>query len=374
MRTLWRSLWREPRASGAPPVGRRDLLLLAAVPLVLLEAALRPDVTHRWAQAALLAAVVPGLLWRRTRPVPAVLAATIPTAAYVLVTREPLALGTSAVLLLLPYALARWASGREIVLGFAAFALHDVAIAVPGQPLADAAAGAVVLVALACAGGAMRFRERARERSLEHVRLLEREHLARDLHDTVAHHVSTIAVRAQVGQAVAGRSSEDAVAELAVIEREARDTLAEMRDLVRVLRRTDPDDASRPSASDLTRLAADGDGTSPPVRVAVESLDDVAAPVVAAVVRLAQESVTNARRHARHATGIDVAVRLDDDAVHLCVHDDGDRPAHAAAGRAGWGLVGMRERAALLGGTCDAGPDSHGGWTVTAILPRRWSP
>src|SRR5690606_7750688 len=131
---------------------RRDLLLLAAIPLVLLEAALRPDVTHRWAQAALLAAVVPALLWRRMRPVPAVLAATIPTAAYVLVAREPLALGTSAVLLVLPYALARWASGREIVLGFAAFALHDVAIAVPDQPLADAAAGAVVLVALACAG------------------------------------------------------------------------------------------------------------------------------------------------------------------------------------------------------------------------------
>ena len=57
MRTLWRSLWREPRAPGAPPVGRRDLLLLAAIPLVLLEATLRPDVTHRWAQAALLAAV-----------------------------------------------------------------------------------------------------------------------------------------------------------------------------------------------------------------------------------------------------------------------------------------------------------------------------
>jgi signal transduction histidine kinase len=77
--------------------------------------------------------------------------------------------------------------------------------------------------------------------------------------------------------------------------------------------------------------------------------------------------VTNARRHARHATRVDVRVDADERSVRLRVSDDGDS---RAAGSPGYGLVGMAERAGLLGGTCAAGPNPDRGWTVTAVLPR----
>jgi len=98
--------------------------------------------------------------------------------------------------------------------------------------------------------------------------------------------------------------------------------------------------------------------------------DDLPPPVGAAIYRLAQESVTNARRHARHATRIEVRVAVDDTSVHLRVSDDGDTALTRPAGSPGFGLIGMIERADLLGGTCEAGPNPDRGWTVTAVLPR----
>jgi signal transduction histidine kinase len=85
--------------------------------------------------------------------------------------------------------------------------------------------------------------------------------------------------------------------------------------------------------------------------------------------RLAQEAITNAQQHARHATRIDVHVAGGDDYVRLTVRDDGDAGS-ADASRPGYGLVGMAERAALLGGTLEAGPGPGKGWTVNAVLPR----
>jgi signal transduction histidine kinase len=99
-------------------------------------------------------------------------------------------------------------------------------------------------------------------------------------------------------------------------------------------------------------------------------LADVPPSVAAGIYRLAQESVTNARRHARHATRIEVRVAADDTAVHLRVSDDGDTSLIRPAASSGYGLVGMVERASMLGGTCKAGPDPDCGWTVTAVLPR----
>jgi len=89
--------------------------------------------------------------------------------------------------------------------------------------------------------------------------------------------------------------------------------------------------------------------------------------VAAAVFRLAQEAVTNARRHARDATRVDVRVDVDGAGVQRDVRDDGVAAASAAPG---YGITGMRERAALLGGACDAGPVAGGGWAVTATIPR----
>ena len=79
--------------------------------------------------------------------------------------------------------------------------------------------------------------------------------------------------------------------------------------------------------------------------------------------------MTNALRHARNATRIDVQVVGDQDAIRLTVRDDGDQ-VHPSSVNAGYGVVGMTERAALLGGTLEAGPGPDHGWVVDAVLPR----
>ena len=102
-------------------------------------------------------------------------------------------------------------------------------------------------------------------------------------------------------------------------------------------------------------------------------LDDLSPAVGAAIYRLAQESITNARRHARHATQVTVAVTGDADQVRLTVDDDGSSGL-ASRAPAGYGLVGMHERATLLGGTFHAGPTAGRGWRVEANLPRTGTP
>ena len=126
--------------------------------------------------------------------------------------------------------------------------------------------------------------------------------------------------------------------------------------------------APQPGLADIERLAR-GVGGWP--RVDVQVAGDFAAlspGLGVALYRIAQESVTNAVRHARDATRITVRVADEDEQVRLTVRDDG------AAGPTGhtqprYGLLGMAERASLLGGTLQAGPDADGGWTVSALLP-----
>lgn len=91
--------------------------------------------------------------------------------------------------------------------------------------------------------------------------------------------------------------------------------------------------------------------------------------VDAALYRLAQESITNARRHARHASCIRVLVSGEPDLVRLTVADDGHPVPPGSRPSSGFGLIGMAERARLLGGTLDAGPNRNRGWTVHAVLP-----
>ena len=122
--------------------------------------------------------------------------------------------------------------------------------------------------------------------------------------------------------------------------------------------------------ADVWRLARVG-GESPLVSVDVTGdVGDLRPSVDTAVYRLAQESITNAVRHARHATRIDVRVVGEEDRVHLTVDDDGD-PTPVGRPSGGYGIVGMTERATMLGGTLEAGPRPDRGWTVTAELPTR---
>jgi signal transduction histidine kinase len=109
-------------------------------------------------------------------------------------------------------------------------------------------------------------------------------------------------------------------------------------------------------------------GEGPRVDVELSGdLEGLRPMVGAAVYRIAQESITNAVRHARRATRIDVRVTGEQDWVRLTVLDDGES---GAASPPGYGLAGMSERAALLGGTLEAGPSAERGWLVTATLPR----
>jgi signal transduction histidine kinase len=364
------SLWAEPRPPGPPGRGPRDWALTGALMVaVLAEGLLRPDVPARVTTTIMTLVLVPALLWRRERPLLMVVIAFGASAVVPLFTGHQPQLISGAFVLLLAYSLVRWGSGREIVAG-AALILGKIGVTgLAGSiPVSEVIAGFLVMFTLFALAAAMRYRGRLRVRELDQAKLLERERLARDLHDTVAHHVSAMAIRAQAGIAVSRTSPDAAVDALRVIEAEAVRALAEMRTMVRALRGGDPAElAPSPAVADLAELA----GPSPEgPRVDVEllgDLRDLPPTVGTAIYRLAQESVTNARRHARHATRIGVRVHGGDSTVRLRVTDDGDGGPLRSGG---FGLAGMRERAALLGGTCEAGPDISGGWTVTATLPR----
>lgn len=229
---------------------------------------------------------------------------------------------------------------------------------------ADRIGGVAVVVTAAAVGAVLRARAMLRTRQLDDVRQLERERLARDLHDTVAHHLTAIAITAQAGLAVADRRPEAATDALRRIDDEATRTLAETRKVLRMLRTEDAAAPERP-LDDLAGLASAG-GPGPAVEVEVGDGLGLSPTVAAAVHRIAQEAVVNARRHAQDATIVRVRVDRRDSDVELTVTDDG---RHATRSEQGFGIVGMTERAALLGGRLEAGPSPTGGWTVTAVLP-----
>ncbi|GAA4980227.1 signal transduction histidine kinase [Nonomuraea thailandensis] len=377
MQGLLRSLWDEPRPPQAPRRVWRDRALVGLLAVAIaLEGVFRTDLQWRPISVIFAAAMLPTLLWRRTQPLLAVAIPVVLSTVVQLVTAaDPAEMGSAAYILILLYALCRWGSGREAAAGLVLITVAVLAGVVSGHIHAGDVAGAFAVVfAGMTLGGTFRYRARARMRELDQVKLLEREQLARDLHDTVAHHVSAMAIRAQAGIATASADPAAAVDALRVIEAEASRTLAEMRTMVRVLRRDQggsaPEMAPNPHLADLWELAGRG-RVGPAVDVRIDGdLDGVPASVGAAIYRIAQESVTNARRHARHATRIEVRVAADDASVRLRVSDDGDSTAGRPVTASGYGLLGMIERAGLLGGTCEAGPNPGRGWTVTAELPR----
>jgi signal transduction histidine kinase len=364
----------EPRVPHAPSRVWRDWALIAVfAPAIVWEGIVRPDLPWRVGCLVVALALLPTLLWRRTEPLAMVAVAFgFTTVAPFLLPGDACRMVTASFLVLLVYALFRWGSGRDVVIGTPFVVAKVAAAGLAGSiDVGELVAGFAVMFAAATLGTAIRFRATVRLRELDRVKLLERERLARDLHDTVAHHVSAMAIRAQAGIAASAGQPAAAVEALRVIEAEASRALAEMRAMVRVLRRDEPADlAPNPRITDIERLAGRFH-TGPAVDVNIcGDLGDLPPTVGSALYRLAQESVTNARRHARHATRIEVSVAADDTSVRLRVSDDGEAGGTRPTGSPGFGLMGMMERADLLGGTCAAGPDPGRGWTVTAVLPR----
>lgn len=371
-----RSLWAEPRPTDAR--GRQPwdwALVVVLVVWSLLEVVLRQDLAPLPLLLLAVLAVLGPLPWRRTHPFLAVAIAfgtlTIVDVVRILTESPGALLNSISATLVLAYALFRWGSGREAASGLGVIAAWlTVTNVADTTSAADSAAAYGFFLFAAALGAAIRYRAKIRVRDIDQAQARERDQLARELHDTVAHHVSGIAIQAQAGRAIAASRPEGAVEALAVIEEAATRTLTELRAIVGVLRTTQGTElAPQPGLAGIEQLATDG-RTRPHVEVTLTGdLDDLSPAVEAGLHRLAQESVTNARRHARHATRVTVAVAGEVDQVRLTVVDDGS----AAGGRApvGYGLVGMHERASLLGGTFDAGPTAERGWRVEAVLPRK---
>lgn len=370
------SLWDEPAAPDAPRRVWRDWVLVGVLAATaVLEALLRTDVVWPVVSFLLAVGLLPTLLWRRTHPLAAVVvvfgALSVLNVVALAMDAGSFGIYSSIYVLLLPYSLIRWGSGRQMVLGLPLVLLTGgLGIAAAHTPLGEAVLGGLFLLLPCVLGLAVRYWSTSRLRERDQVKLLEREQLARELHDAVAHHVSAIAIRAQAGQVLGPTDPAAAVDALKVIEEEASKALSEMRAMVSALRDdTGAELSPQRGIADIALLAGAA-GESLQVSVDVDGdIETVRPAVAAATFRIAQEAITNAVRHARHASRVDVHVSGDDDCVRLTVMDDGEP---TSAGRAGWGygIVGMTERAALLGGTLEAGPVAGRGWRVAAVLPR----
>jgi len=273
---------------------------------------------------------------------------------------------------------------------------RDVTHAVP-VPTILAAAGAALFgllikgqfaarsAALAVMAERAEWASAQREQEARRATLAERLRIARELHDIVAHHVSVIVIQAQGAQRVADREPDRARQAMADVEGTARTALEEMRRMLGLLRASDDRDGGDPGAVD----GADGTG----VALGMADIGALAASVTAAglpvimrttgepspvpedvglsVYRIVQEALTNALKHAGPARA---EVHLDyGEDLEITVTDNGRGAAAALAGPtapgAGRGTTGMRERAAMLGGTFAAGPRPGGGYRVRAVIP-----
>jgi signal transduction histidine kinase len=199
--------------------------------------------------------------------------------------------------------------------------------------------------------------------------MAERLRIARELHDIVAHSIGIIAIQAGSGRSVFDARPDEARDALAVIEVTSRETLSGLRRMVTGLRRAEPGQAPLGPAAGLAgiaRLAATALDAG--VRVDVDwrgSREPLPADIDLSAFRIIQEAVTNVVRHAG-TSQCQVCIDQQDGQLSLEVTDSGH--GSSAAGT-GYGITGMRERAALLGGDFSAGPRPGGGFRVAARLP-----
>jgi signal transduction histidine kinase len=285
-------------------------------------------------------------------------------------------------LLLSTYSVAAYCDRRGAALG-GVFTL--AAIAPAAEDLADWGFAVLVLGAAWLAGRAMRRRssqvERldARARALEQEREAaarqavedERARIARELHDIVSHRVSTIVVQAQAADALLDGDRPATREALRAIDESGRQALTELRFLLGVLR-DGHDDSDRHPSPDVDRvpeLIEQTRAAGVPVTLRTEGTPfDVPPGIGVAAYRIVQEALTNVLKHAG-AAQTDVVLRYEPDALELLVADQG--AGRANGGGTGHGLIGMRERVAVFGGSIEAGPRADGGFSVRARLPVR---
>lgn len=216
-------------------------------------------------------------------------------------------------------------------------------------------------------------RQAVAETLLDHAARGERARIARELHDVVAHHISMIAVQAEAARLTTPGMPTEGARRLVAIGDTARAALTEMRRLLGVLREdagTEPTRAPQPGLEQLNGLIdeareAAGAGTRLIVHGGIVALDP---GVQLTAYRIIQEALTNARRHAPGAA-VDVELGYHGDVVRIRIRDNGPGPPRDGAPATGHGLLGMRERAGIVGGTLRAGAAPMGGFVVEATLP-----
>ncbi len=340
-----------------------------------------------WPAYLLVAAAGLVLIWRRRHPVPVLGVSLACVAAYS-------ALGyVNGSALLAPtvalYAVALTVSWRRAV-GYALLTLSVLAGFTAGfNPFGTFGGGFVLIPGLVAAGlfaglavanrrayvEAIRQRaelaERTRDEEARRRVDDERLRIARELHDVVAHTMATINVQAGVAAHVDRDLPEQTASALAAIRDASKSGLRELRAILAVLRQADEAEPTQPAPglAEIETLARTVSAAGLPTVVEVVGRRrPLSASVELAAYRIIQESLTNALRHAGPARA---TVRLDyrDRALAVEVSDTGRGRATASSEGSGHGLVGMRERAAAVGGTLRAGPGEHGGFWVRADLP-----
>jgi signal transduction histidine kinase len=387
------------RALVARPLGRGQLVALDGLAATLYTAVLlwltitgqgvaAPGVAAPvWARCLVLAGVGLPVALRRLWPLP-VLGAVGATSAVALVVgalRDPFLAGGFAV-----YTVALTQPGRPRVptLAVGAFSVAGVVVAsVAGVPPSWTPAVGLAVLGSAVTAGAWTVGRAVRERrayaahaaeQLAHQAVTEeRLRIARELHDVVAHSLSLIAVKAGVAHHVFQARPEEAVEALRVIETTSRSALGEMRHVLGVLRSEGEAGAAAaglspaPGIAGLHELARRAAMAGVWADVRATGLEDLPEGVGLSVYRIVQEALTNVVRHAAparcrvvvEAGGGEVTIDVTDDGPGHRVLPDGAGPVRRH------GLVGMRERVAMYGGSFAAGPRPEGGFAVSARLP-----
>lgn len=365
-----RSLWGFP----APDVALAAVLCAIAVASVLTG---NPDEGPLAVTLPVAIVSTGALLWRRRSPLVAAALVIVAGMAQTVLSQSPGSLWALAVLAIVMYSLAAHLSE-----GLAAIAGAVLVAALLIEERLDNGVDYVFILLLFggvwLLGRASRlWRGRVstaerRQREAAHLAVVEeRVRIARDVHDVVAHSLSVIAVQADAAQAALDSAPDRAAAPVRAIRDTARGALTEIRTMLDVLRTDDDDLPGRdsPGIAAIAGLvdAARAAGTAASLDV---RLTDAPVPpaVDLAAYRIVQESLTNARRH---APGAAVAISLEQKPDRLTVRavNGPSRGAPAPAGGSGYGIAGMRERAAALGGRAAATATDDGGFEVTAVLP-----
>jgi signal transduction histidine kinase len=221
--------------------------------------------------------------------------------------------------------------------------------------------------------------EKEREAQAKVAVAAERARIAREMHDVVAHNVSVMVVQADGAAYVLDAAPDQAKQALETISSTGRQALAEMRRLLGVLRtgaaRESGEYVPQPDVDQIEDLVEQVRRAGLTVDFKIEG---TARPLPSGVeltaYRIVQEALTNSRKHGGPDVGASVRLVYFDDGLGLLVEDDGRGAAHelyedgGADGR-GHGLIGMRERVGMVGGTLDAGPRAGGGFRISALLP-----